>query len=224
MGGIVSGWRKTANGSPEEVERKEDQVKDEDKKNEGEIEKNDEQNVEKDGNESDAQSNQNDEDQQKISVDDNPLLPIEQPTEPEKPLDLIHDLDLFPSPTLICQQIRSHLNHLQTLSEEVKNAFLSHPSQSFTSKRRVPTEKILFESSVHLKELKHQWLRPFETHFKNLKKPILCLDLHFRQITSFQASPPSPFSVCLNTHSVSVCHSKANQRQIFEAREDPQSL
>jgi hypothetical protein len=193
MGGIVSGWGKKKNESPAEEQGERDgnaeaaelDAPKGEEKSEGDEEKEKEPKATSNHNENDPESTLTHPSNTPL-LDENSLLPVASPIRPEKPLDLIHALDLYAPPALINQQILSQLNNLQTLSEDIKNAFLAHPIQSLAFKRRVHSEKLIFEPEVHLKQRAHHWLRPFETHLKTLQRPIICLDLHFSQVTSLQ--------------------------------------
>jgi hypothetical protein len=111
----------------------------------------------------------------------------QKPKEPEKPLDLIYSLDLYSNPSTITNQIREHFDNLKNLSEEMKATFLSQPEKSYASKKKIKIKKLLFQPAVHLKELKHKWLRHFEIHLNSFPDfKVICLDLHFHQLTSFK--------------------------------------
>jgi hypothetical protein len=113
------------------------------------------------------------------------------PKEPEKPLDLIYSLDLYSNPTTIMNQIREHFHQLKNLSEEMRVTFLSQPEKSYVSKKKIKIKKLIFQPAVHLKELKHKWLRHFETHLSSFPaSEVICLDLNFHQLTSFKVFRP----------------------------------
>lgn len=115
-------------------------------------------------------------------------LSDEKPTEPEKPVDLIYSLDLYPTQATILTQIREHFNELRSLSEEMRVTFLSQPPEkSFRSKKKIPVKKLILSSTLSLKELKHRWLRPFESHLSSFPvSKVICLDLHFHQLSSLK--------------------------------------
>lgn len=191
MGGIVARWRKKENGKDEE-----DKLGSKRNIN-GEVNENNAKEIEEELPNSESgktvaeklndevESREGDKDQLTSSQNKN-LVKLENIVEPEKPPDLIFELDLYPEPPIILKQIRSHLQESDSVSEEVQKIFLTHPEKSFASKTKLKTQKSIFQPDVHLKELTNKWLLPFRIHLSSFPIPIVFLDVHFRQLTSFK--------------------------------------
>lgn len=191
MGGIVGKWRNKGNekGKMEDING----IKEKNEEGKQVEEKNDEI-VENDVEMGDGKEDETVVRDEKIQEDatqpndksESNSTKLEKVVEPDKPIDQVYYLDLYPPPSIILKQIQYHLQQSKSVSKEVQKIFLSHPEKSFASKKKLKIEKLIFQPAIHLKQLKHKWLRPFTVNLSSLKNPIVCLDLHFRQLTSFK--------------------------------------
>ena len=213
MGGIVSNlWKKDKNKNEQQEKEQEKEEEEKKKKNESIKEIGDEKK------EDDIISVKQENNLMKNNLpllEEKVSLLNEEIKLPNKPPDLIFLLDLYCDKTIIQNQIRTQLITTTTTNEyspEFQNIYLENSNNNNNnsnnrenSKNNKPIKfpKFIYNPSIHLKQLKHQWMKPFTTYIQNQQSSFLYVDAHFRQISTLKVSLflilstfPATLSVC----------------------------